>query len=317
MFNYCFGLLFLLFVTNIEAQNYFLTFNEESGSVIVDSVKVENLSLHITVMLSDAAKLYLSGKSDETKNVQVSGKENTVLAFEKQKTVVSNCVKMNYRDGDLLRITGYSAGNKTVVMTIPRNDTIISFYFSPCVDIDGNHYTVMQIGNQLWMTENLKTTRYRNGDTIPNVTGKEKWCDLQTGAYRNYFDMEKYVSTYGRLYNWYAVNDLRGLAPDGWRIPDVDDWTKMENTLMTGNKEGIGSVLKEKALMPAGYCNPKSGFGNLGSKGYWWLSMDDDVQKAWYVYLLYRQSSVSLTSCDKNHGFSVRCVKDILIKTEK
>ncbi len=294
-----------LFASNTFGQNYFLSFKAAGISNKIDSIQVTNITLHTTkVILGDEILNLRDTTVHITKQIPAD-KEMPAIASG------SAVKEFNYRNGDLICLTGFSGINKTVVITMPQNDTIISFRFDKCVDIDGNSYAVMQIGKQLWMVENLQTTRYRNGDTIPNATNKSLWNTSVTGAYRNYFDMEKYVDHFGRLYNWYAVNDRRGLAPEGWRIPDVDDWNKMENTLMPGDKNTTGSRLKEMALTPAGYCNPKSGFGYIGKEGYWWLSFDDDKQKAWYTYLLYNQSSVSLSSCDKNHGFSVRCVKDL------
>lgn len=299
-----------LFIQNSYGQSYRLSFKAAGESTKIDSVKVENFSSRTIMTISGAAILNLTAEDiDEIANIpgQIS------KSIEKPMPVSDNkLVKMHYEKGNLIRLTGYSGKNKTVVMTIPENDTIISFYFAQCVDIDGNSYAVMQIGKQLWMVDNLKTTHYRNGDTIPYITDKYQWDTLPHGAYRNYFDMTKYVSQYGCLYNWFAVNDSRGLAPVGWHIPDVDEWTQMENVRISGDKgNSMGSRLKEMALTPAGYCDVKSGFGSLGQEGFWWLSFEDDAQKAWYIYLNYRQSSVSLTSCDKNHGFSVRCVKDI------
>ena len=222
--------------------------------------------------------------------------------------------KMPYKNGDLLKITGISGNNKTVVMRIPTKDKAVEFHFSDCTDIDGNHYAVMQIGNQLWTTDNLKTIRYRNGDTIPNITENDKWNKMTSGAFRNYYDIKKYVETYGRLYNWYAVNDQRGLAPKGWHIPDEKEWSRMQNAVMHNSADSlltIGNQMKEAPLSTAGFCDPQGGFGNLGTEGYWWLSAENDKVTAWYTYLLYRQSSVSLTTCNKNHGFAVRCVKNL------
>ena len=303
--------IFLLLITQISfGQNYRLSFKATGESNKVDSVKVENFSLRTIRTIMGTTSLNLTAENiNETGNNsgKISKSIETPVPVTGNKTV-----KMHYEKGNLIRLTGFSGKNKTVVMTIPENDTVISFYFTKCEDVDGNDYAVMQIGNQLWMVDNLKTIRYRNGDTIPNLYTKEQWYQTDSGAYRNYFDMEKYVATNGRLYNWFTVNDSRGLAPEGWRIPDVDDWTQMEHTNMIGDKgNAMGNPLKEMALTPAGYCDPKSGFGMLGVEGFWWLSFDDNAQKAWYVYLNYKQSSVSLTTADKNHGFSVRCVKNL------
>ena len=94
-------------------------------------------------------------------------------------------------------------------------------------DIDGNEYLTVKIGEQWWMAENLKTTHYRNGDPIPQVLVTEEWDSLLTGAYCDFDDSDSISQEYGRLYNWYAVDDNRGLAPEGWRVPTYDDWAEL------------------------------------------------------------------------------------------
>jgi len=93
---------------------------------------------------------------------------------------------------------------------------------STVTDIDGNLYQTIQIGNQVWMAENLKVTHYCNGESIPNVTAGSEWDSLTTGAYCNFDNDTNIVATYGRLYNWYAVNDSRNLAPIGWHVPSAE-----------------------------------------------------------------------------------------------
>lgn len=303
-------LLFLLFIAalaeNVIGQNYYWSFNAVGISKNIDSVQVTNINLNITKTVLGTEMLYLKDTTLHPINQKPADKNlsdiNPTLSFR----------ELYFRKGDLIKLVGFSGQSKTVVMISPENDEIISFWFDKCIDFDGNSYAVMKIGKQLWMVENLRTTHYRNGDTVPNITDINEWNTLKYGAYRNYDDDEKEVLKYGRLYNWYAADDIRGLAPDGWRIPDVNDWTQMENANVQGDKgNAIGSRLKELALIPAGYCDPKSEFGSLGEEGFWWLSYDESLQKAWYSHLNYRQSSVSLTTCDKHHGFSVRCVKDL------
>jgi len=92
-------------------------------------------------------------------------------------------------------------------------------------DTDGNSYKTVKIGDQWWMTENLKVTHYGNGDPIPEVTDNTQWSVLDTGAYCNYGNDAGRVSNYGRLYNWYVINDNRNIAPEGWHVATYDDWT--------------------------------------------------------------------------------------------
>jgi uncharacterized protein (TIGR02145 family) len=116
--------------------------------------------------------------------------------------------------------------------TNPDNPTV------PVVtDIDGNVYQTVTIGAQVWMAENLKVTHYRNGDPIPNVTDTAAWEGLSTGAYCEYDNDINNVATYGRLYNWYAVDDSRGLAPEGWHVPSDDEWKQLEMYLGMSQSE--------------------------------------------------------------------------------
>jgi uncharacterized protein (TIGR02145 family) len=95
-------------------------------------------------------------------------------------------------------------------------------------DYDGNVYQIVLIGGQCWMMENLKVTHYRNGDPIPHVPNIGEWYGLSSGAYCDYNNDPGNVETYGRLYNWYAVDDSRNIAPEGWHVPTDDEWKQLE-----------------------------------------------------------------------------------------
>jgi hypothetical protein len=97
--------------------------------------------------------------------------------------------------------------------------------YGSVTDIDGNTYATIQIGTQVWMAENLRTTRYRNGDPIPNVTDKWKWGGLSRGAWCHYENDPKYEVPYGKLYNWHTVSDARKMCPTGWHVPYEAEWT--------------------------------------------------------------------------------------------
>ena len=99
---------------------------------------------------------------------------------------------------------------------------------SMVTDYDGNSYSVVKIGSQCWMAENLKVTHYRNGDPIPHVTDDGEWGGLSTGAYCEYDNDPANVETYGRIYNWHAVDDSRNIAPEGWHVPTDDEWKQLE-----------------------------------------------------------------------------------------
>lgn len=194
-------------------------------------------------------------------------------------------------------------------------------------DYDGNFYNTIKIGNQIWMVENLKTTHYSNGDSIPNITDNTEWENLTSGA-RCYFnnDSATNIIPYGALYNWHAVNDDRNICPDGWHVPSDAEWIVLENYL--GGANIAGGKMKEIGLnhwvtpntgatnesgfagRPGGYRNFSGVFNNMGSGGYWWTSSTSGIYP-YYRYLEYNTiESNRTTSTTKERGHSVRCIRD-------
>jgi uncharacterized protein (TIGR02145 family) len=199
-------------------------------------------------------------------------------------------------------------------------------------DIDGNTYSTKIIGQQEWMGENLKTTKYQNGDAIPNLTGNNEWIatstspDLAngTGAWCYSYNQSSYNTVYGKLYNWYAVADTRGLCPTGWHVPSDDDWTMLTNYL--GGAETAGLKMKSSYGweangngsnssgfngLPGGDRNFNGWFNGVGLYGYWWSSSEYNTYYAWYRSLFWDYGSVVGYGYDyKKEGFSVRCLRD-------
>jgi len=196
--------------------------------------------------------------------------------------------------------------------------------YGTVTDIDGNVYRTVRIGNQEWMAENLKTTKYRNGDPIANVTNT--WFNLTYGVYGNYDNDPSNVATYGRLYNWYSVNDSRGLAPAGWHVATDADWAELIAGL--GGESVAGGKLKEAGTahwsspnegatnesgftaLPGGYRNPDGPYFHFGNVGLWWTATLDNSSKAWRLSLRYSDSMTERASYYLMGGLSVRCVKD-------
>ncbi len=209
-------------------------------------------------------------------------------------------------------------------------------------DIDGNTYQTVKIGNQWWMAENLKVTHYNNGDNIPHVTNNNTWASLLTGAYCNYNNDINNVATYGRLYNWYAVDDSRNIAPAGWHVPTDDEWKQMEMYLgmsqasanaigFRGTDEGgkmktTGTIQGGDGLwnypnvgatnssgfsaFPGGFRKHDGTFYLMGGNAVLWSSTEYSSIDAWYRVLYYSYSLVVRTNYYKQSGFSVRCVRD-------
>lgn len=198
-------------------------------------------------------------------------------------------------------------------------------------DVDGNVYKTIKIGDQLWMTENLKTTHYRNGDEIPNIIHSSQWKDMSYGAYCSYNNTESYIDDYGLLYNWYAVNDDRKIAPSGWHVPTDEEWKELEMHLgmarrtadssgWRGSLEGNG--LKSAAkwggsdvsgfmALPGGYRGSNNGlFYSEGDVAYFWSSTMDNSVNAWVRILGSVKANVGRFYLGNKHGTSIRCVKD-------
>jgi len=214
-----------------------------------------------------------------------------------------------------------------IVLTGGETNFNLSFGTKTITDIDGNVYHTIKIGTQTWMVENLKVTRYRNGEPIPNITNNTSWTDLDTGASCDYLNMPSNSETYGKLYNWYAVNDSRKIAPAGWHVPTDAEWTILMDYL--GSKSIAGAKLKETGTKhwtnPNTAATNESGFSALpggdrgiingtfyylGSFGYWWSSTEISLKHAWYRGMSYNYGNVFRSSTNEQDGFSVRCVRD-------
>jgi len=189
-----------------------------------------------------------------------------------------------------------------------------------------NYAQTVTIGNQVWTTENLNVDKFRNGDPIPEAKTVDEWKAYnQTGnaAWCYYDNDPKNGEKYGKLYNWYAVNDPRGLAPKGWHIPSDQEWTVLTDYL--GGEEQAGAKMKSKegwnnngngtnksgfSGLPGGYRNFNGTFYGVGSYGNWWSSTEDSTGNAWDRSLDCNDGVVYRSIPNKGSGFSVRCLRD-------
>ena len=187
----------------------------------------------------------------------------------------------------------------------------------------------INIGTQKWMTVNLDVVTYSNGDIIPQVTNATEWAGLSTGAWCYYNNDSSNGAKYGKLYNWYAVNDSRGLVPQGWHIPTDAEWTTLSTFL--GGDDLAGGKLKEVgtfywqspnskatnesgfSALPGGFRDEFGRFLEVGKTGYWWSATN------WYNTSAYAwnrgvshdgPANLFKGGNDKKDGFSVRCLRD-------
>lgn len=190
----------------------------------------------------------------------------------------------------------------------------------------GQEYNAVDIGGQRWMTENLNVSRFRNGDAIPEAKTYEDWYQAATSkqpAWCYYDNDPANGKKYGKIYNWYAVNDERGLAPSGWHVPTDDEWKTLTDFL--GGEVGAGIKMKAKAGwnsnkngsnssgfagLPGGACTSSGSFSYKGDIGKWWTATESSATYAWLRVLGYVDGDVSRPNLDKANGLSVRCVKD-------
>lgn len=220
------------------------------------------------------------------------------------------------------------------VLGCKKENSIKPFETGTAIDIEGNTYKTIKIGNQWWFAENLKTIRYRDSTLIPLLQGDTAlWANDTSGAYAR--------GSFGQWYNWYAVNNSKGLAPNGWHVATEKDWKELEKyagmsdqevELFSWRGEGIGDKLKIKGIdewkivkevfatddfgfaAQSGSCVLFDGRGGqpsgTGYTGFWWSSSSNNNETAFYRYLDYKKTGVFRFYGSKNYGFSVRCVKD-------
>jgi uncharacterized protein (TIGR02145 family) len=224
--------------------------------------------------------------------------------------------------------------NTGAVVEVPQNsiDSItysVLYTQGPGVtDGDGNSYPTLLYGNgQEWMAANLRTATYANGDPIPTVGNMTEWCALGTGAWVHYDLDAQYEDPYGKLYNWYTVEDARNVCPTGWHVPSDVEWTALVDFL--GGLPVAGG--KMKTVGPAYWQNPNVGatnesgfsavggswakgtvcnFGTLKTEAMWWSSTPFSATYAWYYSLTNTSGQLNRGASDGRNGFSLRCVRD-------
>lgn len=191
-------------------------------------------------------------------------------------------------------------------------------------DIDGNVYTTVRIGTQLWTVENLRTTRYNDGAGITTGLSNTAWGDATTGAYAIYADDNTNNTIYGKLYNWHAVNTGK-LAPAGWHIPSRAEWDVLVDYL-GGTSQAGGSMKSTSSLwiapnsgasnnsgfsaLPGGWKGSGGNYSLIGASAYWWASSERNVASGDYLRVDNDLAGAAGNAAVKQFGYAVRCVKD-------
>lgn len=178
----------------------------------------------------------------------------------------------------------------------------------------------IQIGKQVWMTENLSADHFRNGDLIPQAKTQEEWMIAAKEGKPVWcypMNSEENNQKYGKLYNWYAVTDPRGIAPAGWHVPSDDEWKQLTDFL--GGEIAAALSMRETGLdnigisgfsgSAGGGCKFDGTFFGFGSHCNWWTSTPTNEEYAWMRQLNYIKCTINTMPYSKQYGLSVRCLK--------
>ncbi|MBN2481134.1 MAG: fibrobacter succinogenes major paralogous domain-containing protein [Bacteroidales bacterium] len=193
-------------------------------------------------------------------------------------------------------------------------------------DTDGNIYKTIKIGDQTWLAENLRTTKYNDGTSIPHVKNNVSWISSNVPAYCWYDNNMRNKNIYGALYNWYTINTEK-LCPCDWHVPTDAEWTILVNYIsgLSGDEDKLkeigtlhwnaaGSEVTNQigfTALPAGYRNWENGhFMGEGGLGFWWTSSQHSESVSWAREIENRYSGVFKGIMNNNNGLSVRCIKD-------
>ncbi len=326
----------------LEQGNH--TFSFYSGNEMYYLLTVTGKQISKTIKMLNTGNYTTNG---EKCKIFYSGNKGNVSGF-KYLQVINDFV---FNLGDELKYTAFTDVEVTEIIDSPTGSQIYTFQFdgwTPCpglstvTDINGNIYNTVQIDIQCWMKDNLKTTTYRNGTPIPNVTDSSSWSNLTTGAYVWFENDTSRKDLYGALYNWYATDDTNGLCPKGWHVPTHDEWTALTD-FIGGTSSPHGNELKScrqvnsplgggcnttehprwnesddygtddygYSGLPGGCRNNLSTYNQLTVYGNWWSSTEFVSGYAWYRSIRYYSGMVIVTpSLGHQEGFSVRCIKD-------
>lgn len=289
-------------------DGYLIQFKGSGDASVIDSVEVNNLTQNKKLLIKNGNSLRLTSTNNTASQVVTEQ-------------------LMNYQSGDRLLIKGYSGKLCTILTDIPSGGKTVNFEFVTCKDVDGNYYTTVKIGNQIWMAENLRTTKYRNGDAIPLLQSDAEWTsNTQIGKYCRYYEIINNTvydgyQKYGLLYNIKAVYDDRNIAPEGWHVSIDEDWNTLINFL--GGYKVAGTKLKDSDpnyFNNFEYKTNESGFTgtpggarlgdgsfshNINNTGYWWVKSNEHK-----IMFLTGNSPYIYTVIPAYDAYSIRCVKD-------
>lgn len=331
------GFLCLLFlITNCSDSTELETGSNSPSNLVVTviwSIEYTNWVLNLTW---DAPE-----NPDEDNFVYRIYKDNQLIA------TMSNALT-NYVDNECeigsdysYYVTSFYSDNESD----PSNtiQSVVELNTGVVTDIDGNEYLTLIIANQEWMIENLKVTHYKNGDPIQNLEDYDDWINTNEGAYCFYNNDPANAVIYGNLYNWFAVNDQRGLAPEGWRVPSDVDIMELEQVIgmsydeahsfdWRGTNEGSklaggheywqqGQLVQDSDFglcsfnfLPSGVRYESQddwGYYSINQNSCIWTSTEQSNEEVYIRIIAYQTSRINRKDMEKESGFSVRCIRDV------
>lgn len=312
--------LFLLFPFALSAQEDCQLFN-------IQDLAAENLALHDSIAQFSVDTIIL--QPDGTYDIQLSnGSSFAMIPGCTDPNFTEYSALHNVEDGSCLTpvVLGCTAPNNALYNPLAHVD---DGSCSPsCVDVamDGYTYDVVLIGDQCWFADNLRTTVYSNGDGIPQVLGNWDWDALNYGARCVYGNNSSNVPLYGRMYNWFAVDDARGLCPSDWHVPTDAEWSELEDYIASEGFSGVEATALKSTTGWSGGGNgtdvfgfeaPPGGnrtcsgglFGGAGSHGRWWTSTPNG-SNAWARTMYNSLPDIWRVDYCPESGWSVRCLRD-------
>jgi uncharacterized protein (TIGR02145 family) len=288
-------------------------------------------------------KIYSYGRSNgitKIEKIDSNHRELDEEVIKKSAAIFPAIVDMPYTPGDQLKFIVSSGIYTTIKTDIPTHDKALTFNFIKCTDGDNNNYPIVEIGDQIWMAENLKTTSYNDGTPIPVIKDNCEWRNLASPGvcwYNN--DETTYKTTYGALYNWFAANTSE-LCPTNWHVPSDEEWKSLEKflgmTCESANESGYrgddqGSQMKSttgwdyggNGSNSSGFTGLPSGarwldtgcFHNIEVFAGWWTTTESFDDNAVSRYIYYNSGKIHRAAdhvnfMGKQNGLSVRCIKD-------